>query len=62
MTKIQEFLAKAQENAKSKAVDMAKLELSVWDKKHETELSENFGFNQAKLNARKKQLTYIVNG
>jgi hypothetical protein len=60
MNKVQEFLAKAQENAKNKAVEMAKLELSIWDKNHETELKSQFGFSEIKIRNRKKELKSIA--
>lgn len=62
MKNVQEFLAKAKENAQNKAIEMAKIELSVWDKNHETELIQNHGFTQSSLISRKKHLNSIANG
>ena len=62
MNKVQEFLAKAKANAQNKAIEMAKIELSVWDKNHESELIQNHGFTQSSLMSRKKQLNLIANG
>ncbi len=51
------FLEEMKVKAEAKAVQMAKLELSVWNDGHEQELKQHFGFNDKSLAARKRQLT-----
>lgn len=53
---VKTFLEQMKSKCESKAVDMARLELTVWDTSHETELKNNFGFTDTKLAARKKEL------
>lgn len=53
---VQELLNIAKENAKRKARQMAALELSVWDKKHEQDLKRYYGFTGKKLADRKREL------
>lgn len=51
-----DFLQTIKKKCEAKNKEMAALELSVWDTNHEKELKEIFGFNDAKLKARKKDL------
>jgi hypothetical protein len=57
MSIVEQFLAKQKQIAENKAVEMAKLELSVWNQNHESELKVNFGFTDKALAQRKKQLS-----
>lgn len=50
------FLQQMKTKAERKAKEMASLELSIWDEKHENELKSHFGFNDKKLNDRKAEL------
>lgn len=55
------FLQQMKNKAEAKAKQMAALELSVWDNNHENELKQHFGFTDAKLIQRKKQLKKAAN-
>lgn len=55
------FLQQMKNKAEAKAKQMAALELSVWDENHERELKQYFGFTDAKLTQRKKQLKKAAN-
>jgi hypothetical protein len=57
MSIVQQFLAKQKQIAENKAIEMAKLELSVWNQNHESELKSSFGFTDKTLAQRKKQLS-----
>jgi len=57
MSIVEQFLAKQKQIAENKAIEMAKLELSVWNQNHELELKSNFGFTDKTLAQRKKQLS-----
>lgn len=50
------FLNEMKAKCEAKAKQMAALELSVWDEKHESELKKHFGFTDKKLAIRKKNL------
>jgi hypothetical protein len=54
---VQEFLKQAKANAITKGKEMAKLELTIWNEKHETELKKFHGFTDATLSQRKLQLS-----
>lgn len=53
---VKDFLSQMKTRCESKAREMAALELSVWDEKHERELTKHFGFTDASLKERKRQL------
>ena len=55
-----EFLQAMKAKAEQKAKQMAELELSVWDSKHESELINNFGFSKASLANRKLELSKSI--
>ena len=54
---VQQFMEQAKTNAKAKAIQMAKLELSIWDANHELQLKQFHGFTETTLQKRKQQLT-----
>lgn len=56
-SKVANFLEQMKINAQDKAKQMAKLELSVWDDKHEADLKADFGFDDQTVADRKKELT-----
>ena len=51
-----DLLIKIKAKCEAKAKQMAAIELSVWDEKHETELKDHFGFTDKKLAERKNEL------
>jgi hypothetical protein len=55
-----EFLNQMAIKAKTKAIEMAGLELSIWNEKHETGLKENFGFTDSSLRKRKQELQNLI--
>jgi hypothetical protein len=57
----QTFLQQMKTKCKAKAKQMASLELSVWNYKHESELKSNFGFTNKQLTNRRKELNKKAN-
>ena len=58
--KVAEFLASAKVKAAKKAKEMAYLELSVWNDKHEFELENQFGYSKDDIRNRKNNLILQV--
>lgn len=54
---VNDFLEKMKAKCISKSKEMAGLELSIWDNKHEKALGEDFGFNSKEIEKRKIALT-----
>lgn len=57
----QTFLEQMKAKSEAKGKQMAALELSVWNDKHESELKQHFGFNDKKLAQRKRELKKTAN-
>ena len=53
---INDFLNQVKKNAEAKAKQLAALELSAWNDKHEAELIKYFGFNKQTVKQRKLEL------
>lgn len=60
MKTVEIFLAETKAKCEATAKRMAKLELSVWDNQHETDLVSDFGFTKKTVSERKNQLLDIA--
>jgi hypothetical protein len=60
MANVQTFLDQAKKKAETKAAEMAKLELSVWNSNHTSELKNHFGFSDKALAERKTNLLKLA--
>ncbi len=58
---IQKFLAQQKAVCEQKAIQIARLELSIWDSNHEQQLKSYFKFSGKAIQKRKAELFALTN-